>query len=131
MKNNKTIIKYFVIGGISASLDFVFFSFLMKFTTFNYILSNTISVNLGIISSYILNTKYNFKVNIYSVRRFLSFYLIASFGLAISYFSLFVGIEFLMINEYYAKISTIIIVALFQYFFNKNITFKIKDNENK
>ena len=114
---------YGVIGGFSAFLDFCVYTILYKLGV-PYLVSNVISTHCGIISSFILNRHYNFKVKDKAKLRFLSFYIIGLIGLAISSGLLYLAISCYHFHEIYSKISTIIVVALLQFVLNKFITFR-------
>jgi len=114
---------YGIIGGISAFLDFCVFTILHKLGV-PYLIANVISTHVGIICSFLLNRHYNFKVKDKTKMRFLSFYIIGLIGLAISSGLLYLAVDCYHFNEIYAKIATIIVVALFQFILNKFITFK-------
>jgi putative flippase GtrA len=120
----KQLILYLIIGGFCASLDYIFFAFFIKFFNFGYLFANTISINIGIITSFILNRHYNFKMKDRVFIRFLTFYLIGLLGLVISSGILVVMIEWLSYNEYVSKMFSLVVIAIIQFLLNKFITFK-------
>ena len=120
----RELILYGIIGGICATLDFVVFSALKRFIP--YLIANVISVHVGIITSFCLNRKYNFKVEDKFVIRFFSFYLIGLSGLLISESILYYLTEILLIKDLVSKLFSIVIVALYQFLLNKFVTFKKK-----
>ena len=115
---------YGLIGGICATLDLVVFSALKRFIP--DLIANVISVHVGIITSFCLNRKYNFKVEDKFVIRFFSFYLIGLSGLLISESILYYLTEILLIKDLVSKLFSIVIVALYQFLLNKFVTFKKK-----
>ncbi|MDR1459623.1 MAG: GtrA family protein [Bacteroidales bacterium] len=119
----RTLILYGIIGGTSAGLDFGIYTLLCK-CEINYQLANLISVHCGIFCSFLLNRGYNFKVTDKILLRFLSFYIIGLSGWLISAALLHVMVDMKGINEIYAKLLTIIVVAISQFLLNKFITFK-------
>lgn len=122
----QTLIKYGIIGAISAGLDFVIYSFLTSHFVINYQIANVISVHCGIICSFLLNREYNFKVKDKLAKRFLSFYSVGLLGLGLSALLLHLQIDIFDLNKIASKLVTIIIVALLQFLLNKTITFKTK-----
>ena len=106
-------------------LDFCVYWILCKLGI-PYLVSNVISVHCGIICSFLLNRQYNFKVKDRAKVRFLSFYIIGLIGLAISSGILYLAVDCYHFYEIYAKIITIIVVALLQFVLNKFITFRTK-----
>ncbi|KKR22175.1 MAG: hypothetical protein UT50_C0001G0087 [Candidatus Moranbacteria bacterium GW2011_GWA2_39_41] len=123
-KYNQLVI-YLVIGGFSAGFDYLVFSILVNLFGIQYLIANIYSVNCGIITSFILNRQFNFKVRDRILFRMLSFYTIGLVGLFISSGLLIVMIEWLSYNKLVAKIISIIVIALIQFSLNKFITFKI------
>jgi len=119
----RQLILYGIIGGFSAFLDFFVYAVLCKWGI-PYLAANVISVHSGIICSFLLNRHYNFKVKDKAKLRFLSFYIIGLTGLAISSGILYLAIDYYHFHDIYAKIPTIIVVALFQFVLNKFITFR-------
>lgn len=118
----RELILYGIIGGTCATLDFVVFSALKCYIP--YLIANVISVHVGIITSFCLNRKYNFKVEDRFILRFLSFYLIGLSGLLISESILYYLTEILLIKDLVSKLCSIVIVALYQFLLNKLVTFK-------
>ncbi|MFV0468544.1 MAG: GtrA family protein, partial [Dysgonomonas sp.] len=110
----QTLIKYGIIGAISAGLDFVIYSFLTSHFVINYQIANVISVHCGIICSFLLNREYNFKVKDKLAKRFLSFYSVGLLGLGLSALLLHLQIDIFDLNKIASKLVTIIIVALLQ-----------------
>ena len=55
-------LRYSIIGGTGASLDFIVFFLLNEFIGMTYIYANIISVGCGITNNFILNSIYNFKL---------------------------------------------------------------------
>ena len=119
----RNIILYGIIGGLSAGLDFLVYSLLCK-SGLHFQVANVISVHCGIFCSFILNRHYNFKIKDKTLLRFLSFYVIGLIGLALSASLLYVLVDVSSWNEIYAKLVTIVAVALVQFVLNKFITFK-------
>jgi putative flippase GtrA len=123
----KNFVLYGIIGAISAGIDFAIYTLLFRMGL-DFSISNIISVHCGIFCSFLLNRQYNFKVKDKMLSRFLSFYAIGLTGLALS-----AGLLWLMVtnaswNEIYAKLLTIVAVAILQFFLNKFLTFRKRTN---
>lgn len=128
MKKDKLMvfIKYCAIGCTGAFLDFICYTLLIKFFNFHYLIANILSVTVGITNNFFLNAFFNFKVTNKLFKRFISFFLIGLFGLSISEGLLYVLIDKYFIDEIIAKVITIFVITLIQFFLNKLITFKQK-----
>lgn len=123
-KKFRNLILYAAIGTISSGLEFGIFAILCHSISYQW--ANVIGFHAGIISSFYLNRKYNFKVKDNPVYRFLAFYGIQLIGLLISSLVLMFFIESLGINKLIAKACSILIVALLLFELNNLITFRRK-----
>ena len=123
LRRYRNLVLYGVIGAMASSIDFCVYSTMILIGV-NLLIANAIGVNVGIITSFCLNRRYNFKVKDHAKMRFASFYLIGMIGLAISTGMLYVAVDKLCINEFYSKLLTIVLVALIQFMLNKAITFR-------
>ncbi len=128
LRKNSLLLKYAIIGGLSASIDFIIFSILSNKLHIDYLLANIISVHCGIFCSFILNRQYNFKIKDKTIKRFISFYFIGILGLGVSTLLLYLLVDISEWNKIVAKLLTIIVVALLQFILNKTITFKSKES---
>lgn len=120
----RNLILYGLIGVLSVSIDFAVFGLLTHFFPDYYILANIISVNCGIINSFLLNRYFNFKVKNKSVFRFMIFYVVGIMGLLISSGLLYLMVDLGNMNLLISKGVTIFVVTLFQFMLNKNVTFR-------
>lgn len=120
----RKLILYGIIGSFSAGIDFLVYFILTNYVDINYLIANIFSVSIGIIISFILNRKYNFKVTDYVFRRFIIFISIGLGGLALSSLLLYVFIEYFAFEILISKLLSIIIVVLLQFLLNKFVTFK-------
>jgi putative flippase GtrA len=125
--DNKALIRqvllYGVIGGISASLDYLLFTLLYETAGMNELIANVFSVHAGITISFILNRRYNFKKIDRVAFRAISFYLTGLFGLALSELLLW-GSGRMMLPIMIVKLVSIFIVAAVQFAINRLVTFR-------
>lgn len=117
------MILYGIIGLFSSSLDFGVFTLFVKIFGIYYIIANSISVLVGITTSFLLNRKYNFKVTDQPIKRFVIFLTVGLIGLLFSNLILYCLIQYFDVKELIAKIASIVLVVLFQFLVNKYITF--------
>lgn len=122
------LILYGVIGGMSSGLDFLLYTALFELVGLNYMLANCISVLAGITVSFLLNRKYNFKVEDKTLWRFLIFLSVGLGGLLFSNLILYLCIRRMLMDELVAKLLSIVPVVLLQFILNKCITFKTDRN---
>lgn len=118
------LILYGLIGGFSSGLDFLLYTALVELAALNYMIANCISVLVGITVSFLLNRKYNFKVEDKTLRRFFIFLSVGLGGLLFSNLILYLCIEYMCLSELVSKVISIVPVVLLQFILNKFITFK-------
>jgi len=92
----------------------------------NYVVANITSSTLAIIHNFILNSYFTFKITDNKLKRFVTFYLIALVGMAISTGFLALFIDGLKMDTMLSKLITVLIVAVGQFIFNKKLTFRKK-----
>ena len=120
----RNLILYGIIGCCTASLDFLIFTGLTQFTSIHYIIANVISCSTGILCSFLLNRKYNFKVTDHTMRRMVVFFSVGIFGLFLSSVILHFCVDDLNWGELISKLTSIVIVVIIQFFLNKYISFR-------
>lgn len=120
----RDLVLYGCIGCLSSILDFLVYSILTDYILLNYLLSNCISVLVGIVTSFTLNRTYNFKVKDHVKRRFAIFLLVGLTGLIMSNLILYISIDLFHQDNGIAKLISIILVVGFQFLLNKHLTFR-------
>ncbi len=115
---------YVIIGTIATIVDLSIFFFFTDVIGLHYLPSNIISVFFGILTSYELNSRYNFRKTNYRFRRFVSFAFICIIGMGLGSLLLTVFYVWLDLPKFIAKVMSVVLAGVFQYFFNKNITFR-------
>lgn len=121
----RELILYGIIGGFSASVDFIIYYILTTTINFHYLISNFISIIAGITISFFLNREFNFKTKNKLIKRLLIFLTFGFLGLIISSLLLYCFIEFFNLSKIMSKILSIVLVVILQFLLNKHITFKI------
>ena len=120
----RNLILYSIIGGCTSLFDFLVFSALTIWTPVHYLAANAISCSIGILSSFLLNRRYNFKVMDHAVRRMASFFSVGIVGLALSSLALHVLIERLQMEKTVSKAVAVVAISIIQYCLNKYISFR-------
>ena len=123
-KNINQLILYGIIGCLAAAIDYFFYSLLTACVGLYYIIANSISVFIGILTSFSLNRTFNFKVTDKKAVRFGLFLVVGIFGLVLSNVILWIGVNNLHFQEKTTKVASIFLVAFIQFLFNKFITFR-------
>lgn len=120
----RNLLLYGIIGSFTATLDAIVFSVLSGYLGVYYLFANCISVLVGITTSFILNRKYNFKVNDKVKQRFITFLTVGLVGLGLSNILLWIGYDKMGFDMIPTKLISIVIVVFIQYLLNKFITFR-------
>lgn len=113
-----------MVGVLGLVVDLGLFYLMNRMLGVNYVLANIVSSSLAIVHNFIWNSYFTFKVTDKKLRRFLSFYLIALIGMAVSTGLLALFIDGLNFDSMIAKLIAVFIVAILQFFFNKKLTFR-------
>ena len=113
---------YGVIGSTCALLDFSLFTLMYQVAGLNEYVANAISIHIGIATSFILNSRFNFKKTDRLAFRAIAFYATGLFGLALSQGLLWLG-DTLSVPVITAKIISIFVVAIVQFTLNRIIAF--------
>lgn len=138
----KEFIKYGIVGVIGLGVEWLTFFLFRDYFGVNYIVSHVLSCIFAIINNFILNSYFTFKTTDKLFKRSLSFFGIAGVGIIIStillplfvkfYTYWFSQIDYINLSSKWiqnlAKISSTVIIAFLQFFFNKYFTFK-KQNQ--
>lgn len=120
------LLTYWCFGFVTAAIDVVIFTTLVEIVGVYYIVANCISVSIGICVSFLLNSKYNFKVTDDKTRRFIIFFLVGLTGIVLSNTILYCMTDILGIFYFVGKIVSLVTVSLCKFTFNKFITFKTR-----
>jgi putative flippase GtrA len=123
MKDRQFIL-YGIIGASGAALDILCYIFLYKKLHISPYIATFMSVSIGILNNFILNSRHNFKVTDNLLHRFMRFYSIGLGGAVLSSGFIYVMFNLLSINATVAKLLTIPPVVLLQFFLNRKFTFK-------
>ena len=112
---------YVVFGIISTGLEFLVYALLCR--NIPYLYANVIGFHCGVLCSFLLNRKFNFKKEDKAVLRFATFYLIQIICLALNSLILYLCVDIAHWNLLVSKGLSILLTALLPFFLNKYITF--------
>lgn len=121
-------IKYGIVGVLGLVVDMGVFYLMNRKLGINYAISNITSSSLAVLHNFILNSYFTFKVTDKKLQRFISFYLIAFVGMAVSTGLLALFIDLMKMDAMISKLIAVLFVAVIQFFFNKKLTFRTKNN---
>lgn len=123
---NRLFIKYCIVGGTAAVVDFFVLYFLTEFGKIYYLYSATASFILSALTNYFLNRKWTFHSNGKKRKQLPIFFFIAGCGLLLNNMIMYIGVEKFGLWYIFAKIFATGIVLIWNFFGNKRFTFNNK-----
>ena len=128
MKNKKEMFNYLLFGGLTTLVNIVTYYIFTDTLNFDYKLSTTIAWVVSVIFAYITNKIYVFNSKqhnfIQVAKEFFSFIFFRVLSYFIDILSMFLLIEFLLIDDLISKIAANVIVVIFNYFVSKLVIFR-------
>ena len=120
------LIKYGTVGLISGVFDFGALFILTDWAHLYYLVSATIAFILGGSTNYWLNKHWTFKSNGQHRKQLPIFFTLATIGLIINNYILYVSVEHFNFHYLWGKVLAAGIVLFWNFFGNKYLTFRIK-----
>ncbi|MDO8528985.1 MAG: GtrA family protein [Nanoarchaeota archaeon] len=115
---------YVLFGGIAALVDLGGLYILTEFAGINYLISAVFSYIGGMITNYSLNKVFNFKNKSKKIaKQFGLFTLVALIGLGLNQLILWILVELAGIWYIWAKIISISLIMVWNFFGHKKLTF--------
>lgn len=127
---HQQLVLYGIIGLSGATLDFLFYLLFYKVLGIPPVIASFLSVSIGILNNFLLNSRHNFKVNDKLLYRFINFYSIGLVGALASSAMILILFNGLGINAALAKLLTIVPVVLLQFYFNRKYSFQALRDES-
>lgn len=121
----RNLVLYGVIGCLAAGTDALLFYFLTESFSVYPLYANLVSVPVGILISFVLNRRFNFKVTDHSLKRGVIFFSVGLLGLLISQLIMWAGL-LTPFEPIMVKLFSVVVVALIQFTLNKLISFGVK-----
>jgi len=113
---------YCLCGGIGVSTDYLIYYSALTFGLW-YQAANVLGYLSGTLVSFFLNRKITFAVHDKLVRRLTMFLGVAAIGFSASAVMLWVLVDVMVLDAKIAKLFTLPVVVLIQFFMNRRITF--------
>lgn len=123
----KRLLRYFIVGGVAAIVDFLLFALLVQMTGWPWFWGGLVSFSLATAVNYVLSIRFVFSSGARFVRRqheILLVFLVSLAGLGVNQAVLWFCIEKLSVNALIAKIIGTGIVFFWNYFSRRNFIFR-------
>jgi len=121
---HRQFLLYCAIGCCGTALTCLTYTLLVKFAGLHYQAANAIGYTSGTGLSFLLNSRYNFRVRDQQLRRFATFFGVALAGFAASAGLLRVLIGYYGLRIYSTYFIVIAVVVLVQYNLNRLLSFR-------
>ena len=115
---------YCLCGGIGVTTDYLIYYSALTLGLW-YQLANVLGYLSGTLVSFFLNRRITFAVHDQLVRRLTIFIGVAAIGFSASALMLWVLVDAMALDAKIAKLLTLPVVVLIQFFMNRRITFKV------
>lgn len=123
IENFKQFTKFGIVGVANTAITIATYS-LLVYLGVNFIVANIIGYCIGIVNSYLWNSKYVFNTNKSSYGIMVKFICVNLLVLIINTLLLYFLVKVLLWNKYYSQFVTVTIGLFINYIFNKIWTFK-------
>ncbi|NOY96962.1 MAG: GtrA family protein [Chlorobi bacterium] len=123
---DEQIIRFTIIGGITASIDYGIMFCLIEFFSINYLIATGIGFIAGSVLNYLLSILWVFERGRYKNQtiEFTLFLLFTLIGFVLNHLVMWVGVDFLYISYMIVKIFSLVVITLFNYLSKKYLVFK-------
>lgn len=123
---NKLFIKYCIVGGTAAVVDFGILAILKEVFNVHYLVAATLSFILAALTNYSLNRRWTFRSDGQKRRQIPIFFTVATLGLLLNNGMMYIGVEFLALWYIWAKVIATGVVLMWNFLGNKYFTFAVK-----
>jgi len=124
LRDKRTFVLYCFIGVGCFVTDFLVYTFFVRALDADYQSAHAVGCLSGTIQSFILNSRFNFRVSDRLVVRFLIFFTVALLGYVTSAIVLHGLVEWFQLDRYLAKLATLGVVVFIQYNLNRRVSFR-------
>ncbi len=122
---------YLVIGLMAMAIDLSLYFYMSNILALAPILSLIIAVGVAIIFGFVMNQRYNFKVETAIWKRFISYASINSVGLIAGVVTMYIFNTLLGFNDNIVRVVSLVFIVGGQYLFNRIISFNKKSFTNE
>jgi len=116
--------RYIVVGGSSALIDLIAFTVAVKMFDIHYLYANVISFIVAFIWNYGTSVLWVFESKHSRKKEFFMVLGIAALGLLWTEILLYLFVEYVSFDEFWAKVLTQIIVLFWNFWMRKKVVFK-------
>jgi putative flippase GtrA len=121
---HRTVVLYFFIGSSAAVVDYGVFLALFNIADIQSVHATVVSIGVATIYGFLLNAKYNFKINDKIFFRFISYSVVSGIGMLFSVAFLYVFNVRMGFDGNIMKLLSLPFIFVIQYTLNKAVSFR-------
>ncbi len=125
-ENKGQMLRYAVVGGTGAIVDLGALYILTEFFHFYYLWSTTLSFIVSALLNFYFNRRWTFKSSGNTKKQLLIFSFVATSGVVLNGFIMYILVDWLKIYYMLAKVFSVGIVTIWNFLWNKYFTFRVK-----
>ena len=119
------IIRFLIVGVVSAIFDLLLFILLNDYFKVNYLIAGFVSTAFAILLNYYISKKWVFSSGKYSSRvEFIAFMVFSGIGVVLNSILIWLFVEYMLLEPTPSKVLAIGIVAIFNFITKKLFVFK-------
>lgn len=125
-ENKGQMLRYAVVGGTGAIVDLGALYILTEFFHLYYLWSTTLSFIVSALLNFYFNRRWTFKSSGNTKKQLLIFSFVATSGVVLNGFIMYILVDWLKIYYMLAKVFSVGIVTIWNFLWNKYFTFRVK-----
>ena len=124
--STKQVLRFGVVGAVTATIDYIILYILVEYFVVNYLFATAIGFFVGSTLNYALSLFYVFEGGRFNTKfsEFSVFIIFTALGLALNHFIMWLGVDVIESNYLLIKIVSLVLVTLFNFLTKKFIVFK-------
>ncbi|MBU2523896.1 GtrA family protein [Patescibacteria group bacterium] len=123
----RKFVKFGLVGVLNTGVDFGIYLSLTRFFPFfgsHYVIANTISYSFATLNSFFINKSWTFRDKDGKfLKQYPKFFLIQLLGLVIANIIIHIGVEVFGLYDIIAKVLSIVVTMLWNFFLNQRLVF--------
>ena len=132
-RNAEDFIKYSVVGFSGVLVNLGLYTILTRYFSFSEVIAPLISIELSLLSNFLLNNFWTFRKREISrsiYKRFLQFHIVSGGGACLNYFTFLFAFAFLGLHDILSNLIGIAVAAILNYLINSNWTWRKEHGSN-
>lgn len=125
-ENKGQMLRYAIVGGTGAIVDLGALYILTEYFNLYYLYSTTTAFIVSALLNFYFNRRWTFKSSGNTKKQLLIFSFVATSGVVLNGFIMYILVDWLKIYYMLAKVFSVGIVTIWNFLWNKYFTFRVK-----